>query len=333
MIFGSELVNQAEGAILAHSVTLPKGRIRKGVTLSAGHIRQLQNAGVAEVTVARLEAGDVHENDAAARLATALVPDPEAVSLRLSNPATGRVNLFATAPGVAQIAADRINAANAIDPMITVATVPSWQRMDKGGMVATVKIISYGVAEDTLAQACAAGQGGLALRTPVFRTADLIQTSVADESGDKGHAVIGARVSALNVALGGKMVVPHQIVPLRDALAAAKGEVLFILTGSATSDPADVAPQALREAGGSVIHFGMPVDPGNLLFIGTLGDKPVIGLPGCARSPALNGADWVLERVICGIPVTSTDIMAMGVGGLLKEIPTRPQPRHKIDGR
>ena len=71
----------------------------------------------------------------------------------------------------------------------------------------------------------------------------------------------------------------------------------------------------------------MPVDPGNLLFLGHLGDRPVIGLPGCARSPALNGADWVLERVICGQEVTSADIAAMAVGGLLKEIPTRPQPR------
>jgi molybdenum cofactor cytidylyltransferase len=71
----------------------------------------------------------------------------------------------------------------------------------------------------------------------------------------------------------------------------------------------------------------MPVDPGNLLFLGHRGDTPVIGLPGCARSPALNGADWVLSRVICGVDVTPRDIAGMGVGGLLKEIVTRPQPR------
>ena len=71
----------------------------------------------------------------------------------------------------------------------------------------------------------------------------------------------------------------------------------------------------------------MPVDPGNLLFLGHLGEAPVIGLPGCVRSPALNGADWVLERVACAVPVSAADISAMGVGGLLKEIPTRPQPR------
>ena len=88
-----------------------------------------------------------------------------------------------------------------------------------------------------------------------------------------------------------------------------------------------MAPSAVRRAGGSVERFGMPVDPGNLLFLGQIGERPVIGLPGCARSPALNGADWVLSRVACGIAVSGEDIAAMGVGGLLKEIPTRPQPR------
>jgi molybdenum cofactor cytidylyltransferase len=80
-------------------------------------------------------------------------------------------------------------------------------------------------------------------------------------------------------------------------------------------------------AGGTIARFGIPVDPGNLLFLGQLGGKPVVGLPGCARSPALNGADWVLERLAAGIDVTDADIAAMGVGGLLKEMPDRPHPR------
>jgi len=99
------------------------------------------------------------------------------------------------------------------------------------------------------------------------------------------------------------------------------------LTGSATSDHRDVGPAALRTAGGELLRFGMPVDPGNLLFLGERQGRSVIGLPGCARSPRLNGADWVLERLVCGIPVTSEDIAAMGVGGLLKEIAARPEPR------
>ena len=101
---------------------------------------------------------------------------------------------------------------------------------------------------------------------------------------------------------------------------------MLILTGSATSDTRDTAPEALRRAGGQVERFGIPVDPGNLLFLADISGKPVVGLPGCARSPALNGVDWVLERLSAGIPVTGEDIAAMGVGGLLKEMQGRPQP-------
>jgi molybdenum cofactor cytidylyltransferase len=121
--------------------------------------------------------------------------------------------------------------------------------------------------------------------------------------------------------------VAHEVPAVGAALRQAAGDMVLILTGSATSDLHDTAPEGLRAAGGEVVRFGMPVDPGNLLFLGTLGERPVIGLPGCARSPALNGADWVLERLACGLTVGNDEIAAMGVGGLLKEIPIRPQLR------
>lgn len=331
MEFGEVLLDQAAGAVLAHSVALPGGkRLRKGRVLEAADIATLRDAGIAAVTVARLAPGDVDEDAAAKRLAGALVPDPEAAGLELRAVGTGRVNILATDPGIARVEAARIHAINRADPAITLATVPPSQRMEPGEMVATVKIIAYAVAGAALARACHAAQGGLALARPVLQTAGLIQTSVGGpENPDKGRAVTAERLERLGVALAGDVVVPHRVEPLAEALAETPGAVLLILTGSATSDIRDVAPEALRAAGGTVAHFGMPVDPGNLLFIGDLHGRPVIGLPGCARSPALNGADWVLERVICGVPVAAEEIMAMGVGGLLKEIPTRPRPRSR----
>jgi molybdenum cofactor cytidylyltransferase len=125
------------------------------------------------------------------------------------------------------------------------------------------------------------------------------------------------------------LTVPHKTAELAQVISGAQGDIILILTASATSDPSDVAPQAVRDAGGNVTRFGMPVDPGNLLFLGDYGGRPVIGLPGCARSPALNGADWVLERVVCGVPVSDQDIAAMGVGGLLKESAARGMPRER----
>jgi molybdenum cofactor cytidylyltransferase len=330
MRFGAVPLSEAEGAILAHSVALPKGRLRKGVMLDAAALCKLTAAGVSRVTVARLEADDVHEDRAAERLAQALVPDPAAVNLRVAQASTGRVNIYATKIGVAQIDATRINAVNAVHPMVTVATVPEWHRMAARGMVATVKIISYAAPEAAVAAACEAGQDALGLRPVVRKRALLIQTTVGgrDDSA-KGQRAMGQRFDRMGVRLGPKTVVPHETEALRAALTDAMPDydILCILTGSATSDLHDVAPEAVRAAGGHVVHYGMPVDPGNLLFWGHLGDVPVIGLPGCAKSPALNGADWVTERLLCDVPVTPADVMGMGVGGLLKEPPSRPTPR------
>ncbi len=327
MIFGPAPLTEAEGAVLAHSVPLPKGRLRKGKVLGRAEIAQLGAAGVDEVIVARLGPGDVSEDAAAERLAHALVPDPQAAGLRLSRAATGRVNIFADCLGVAEVEAAKIDAINAVHPMITVATVPEWQRMGLRGMVATVKIISYAVPDDALERACALGRDGLRMRGVAVAHAQLIQTCVAPEDGKKGQKAIGDRLDRLGVALGDICVVPHETAALAAAIAASETGAILILTASATSDINDVAPLALRAAGGQVIHYGMPVDPGNLLFYGDVNGTPVIGLPGCARSPALNGADWVMERLLCGVPVTPRDIAGMGVGGLLKEIQTRPHPR------
>ncbi|MDX1782186.1 MAG: molybdopterin-binding protein [Thalassovita sp.] len=327
MRFGPVPADQVEGAILAHSLTVDGKRMRKGIVLQASDVEALQGAGIAEVTVARLEECDLHEDAAAAALAAALVPDPAAAGLRLSKSFTGRVNITADGPGVVVMDQDRLVALNAIDPMITLATVPPYQQMAEGGMVGTVKIISYGVARADIERACDLGAGALRLARPVCSTASLIITDIPGGPGDKGRDAVEARVTMLGMTLCECRVVPHREADLAEAIAGTTGDLVMVLTGSATSDAYDVAPQALRRAGGRVERFGMPVDPGNLLFLGNLGDRPFIGLPGCARSPALNGADWVLSRVACGLEVSGADIAAMGVGGLLKEIPTRPMPR------
>ncbi|MBE1284784.1 MAG: molybdopterin biosynthesis protein [Rhodobacteraceae bacterium] len=333
MKFGQVPVGDAGGAILAHSLQVtgegPKPRkIAKGTELGPQDLKDLLADGVASVTVARLEPGDIHENDAALALAQALVPDPEGQRIRITGAGAGRVNLYATSCGVVKLDRARIEAVNAVDPMITIATVPSFHRVDADGMIATIKIIAYAVDGEALERAGQGAGGSIRVTAPIYPSATLIETiTTPEEPSVKGRNAMAGRLDRMGMALSERVIVPHRQDELAQAVAEAPGEVIFILTGSATSDPLDVAPEAVRQAGGTVTRFGMPVDPGNLLFIGQIGEKPVIGLPGCARSPALNGADWVLERVICGIEVTGADIAGMGVGGLLKEIPTRPQPR------
>lgn len=328
MKFGQVPLTEAAGAILAHSLQAGGRKIAKGTELTTADLADLETEGFGEITVARLEAGDVQENEAAQALARMIVPDSEAQHVRISGAGAGRVNLYAATCGVVQLDAARLKAVNEVDPMISIATVPGWHRVDAGGMIATIKIISYAVPQDALLRAGAGAGGALKVTAPAYGSATLIETRVnADTPSDKGRAAMAGRLDRMGLELSPRVVVRHHEAELRQAIVEAPGDLVLILTGSATSDPLDVAPQALRLAGGEVTRFGMPVDPGNLLFLGALGDKPVVGLPGCARSPALNGADWVLERVICGIEVSSGDIAAMGVGGLLKEIPTRPMPR------
>lgn len=325
MKFGSVPLADAAGAILAHSITLPGGRLRKGVRLEASHLQQLSDAGHEKIVVARLDNDDVHENDAALSVARAL--SDRCTAQHLSEPFTGRVNLIADQPGVVKLDASRINAANMIDPSITVATVPAFHQIHPGGMVATVKIIAYGVARTAVEQACDVLHGAIAVQRPVYATASLIVSEITGGPGTKGVQAIRDRLEGLGMALEETLLCAHEEAAMTTAFKAAKGDMVLVLTGSATSDPADTAPSALQGAGGRLERFGMPVDPGNLLFLGALQNKPVIGLPGSARSPVLHGADWILSRVACGIKVSGDDMARMGVGGLLKEIPTRPQPR------
>lgn len=326
MRFGPVSTDEATGATLAHSIRADGRRFGKGEIVTSEMIAALQNAGVLEITVAIIDEEDLTEDEAAADIAISL----DGPHLSISAPFTGRVNIFAETAGVVRIDADKITAANRVDEAVTIATLPDYARVSQRQMLATVKIIPYAAPRESVAAAAKAAAGALVLHPQKLMRASVFLTrtqGMKESVLAKGGAAVEARLNALNVTSGAPIITPHETAPLADALSHATGEIILILGGSATSDRGDVGPAAVRQAGGRIERFGMPVDPGNLLFLGELDGKPVLGLPGCARSPKLNGVDWVLERLVCGLPVRSADIEVMGVGGLLKEIPSRPQPR------
>lgn len=332
MKFGPVKVEDALGTILAHSTQAGKRRIRKGCKLNTADISDLKTAGIEQVTVAALSADDVHEDDAAEQLANALI-EGTCTHLRLNAAFTGRVNIYAESPGIFRVDADAVNRFNRVDPSITVSTLSDLVRVQARDLVATVKIIPFAAPGDKIKEATAQATGALTLAAfkPKDVTLILTRTAAMKESLlTKGKLAIEQRLQSLGCTLCDTRIIQHNTSDLADALAAATTDLVLILTASATSDENDVGPAALLTAGGELARFGMPVDPGNLLFLGIFGDKTIVGLPGCARSPALNGADWVLERLISGIDVKADDIAAMGVGGLLKEISTRPQPRGAV---
>jgi len=328
--FGPVPPAEAAGAVLAHSLASGGLKLRKGRVLSAADAAAIAAAGLGEVTVARLEPGDLSEDAAAEAVARALVPEDGGLGLSRSAAYTGRVNLFAEAAGILRVDAGAVEALNLVDPAITLGTLADYARVQPRQMVATVKVIPYGVGGAAVARAAAAARGALRVQGFVPRQVDLILTATPGMKESliaKGAAVVQARLAALGQEMAAPVTVAHETAAVASAVRAAAGELVLILGASATSDAADVCPAGVVAAGGRLVRFGMPVDPGNLLFLAEQGGRPVVGLPGCARSPALNGADWVLERLAAGIAVGNAEIAAMGVGGLLKEIPVRPQPR------
>ena len=337
MKFGRFAVAAGEGLILAHSVKGPGVVLRKGEVIGADEIAALENAGITSVIGARLEAGDIVENEAARRLAERIA----GLHVSLERPFTGRCNLLAEADGLVRVEAAVVDAINAVDEAITLATVAPMQPAAAGEMVATVKIIPFAVGFARLDAALTAGRLGaisiapfLPLRVAVVSTLlPALKRSVVD----KTVGILEDRLRPARARIVAEARVAHDVAPLADAIGAVADVDLVVIFGaSAITDRRDVVPVAIERAGGTVDHLGMPVDPGNLLLLGRLGRDgaavPVIGAPGCARSAKENGFDFVLWRLLAGIPVRGADLRSMGVGGLLGEIPTRPQRRRPPDG-
>ncbi len=333
MIFAAVPPAEAEDALLAHSVRAGKLAFKKGRRLSAADIAALSEAGIERITVARLEPGDVGEDEAARRIAAALAGP----GLAPAAPFTGRANLIAEAPGLLVFDRVRLDRLNLVDESVTVATLAAFDAVEPGQMAATVKIIPFAVSGAVLDRCLAiAAEGGPMLRLAPFRPrrVALIQTrlpGLKESVLDKTSEIMAGRLQALGVeAPAPEARCDHAEAPLTAAIRqvlADGAELLLIAGASAITDRRDVLPASILAAGGAVDHFGMPVDPGNLLLLAHIGKTPVLGLPGCVRSPKFNGFDWVLQRLVADLPVTGRDLMLMGAGGLLKEIPTRPQPR------
>ena len=97
---------------------------------------------------------------------------------------------MATGPGIVNLQADRLIAFNSIDPIVSFATVPNYQQMQKGGLVGTVKIISYAVDAEKLRSACALGSAAIKTLPPQLKTAGLVVSQNASRSDDKGISAI-----------------------------------------------------------------------------------------------------------------------------------------------
>ncbi len=331
MKFGRLNIDDCTGAVLAHHQRLSGKRLSKGTKLDSRLLAQLKKEGLDTLIVAQAEAGDIAEDEVAERLAGQLACD----GLETSTAATGRVNFRAAQRGIVRYEREDVTDFNLVDEGVALSLVPPNQLLHKGQMAATLKIIPYFISSRVVAQL-----GRLLDSRPLFsfhplkqKQAVLIQTrnsTLPEKVYHATEAVTGARLESLGSQLAASYVCAHDQDQLTAEIERAKQTgcgLILLCGGTAIADRNDVLPAAVVQSGGVVEQLGLAVDPGNMLMVARIGEVPVIGMPGCARSPKLNGFDWVLHLLLAGLPLSRRELAAMGAGGLLTEIASRPLPR------
>jgi molybdenum cofactor cytidylyltransferase len=332
MKFGAVPVSEAEGGVAVHSIRQGGLVLKKGTLIGKAEIAALKSAGIAEIVVARIEPGDVSEDAAAAEIAATVAGE----GVHVERAFTGRANLFAQTAGVLVVDKDAVDRLNQVEESITFATLPAYKPVVAGEMIATVKIIPFAVAAKARDAALAVARNARPLvRIAPYRIRKIgvVSTLLPGLAGkviEKTLKVTEERLAPAGAGIVVERRVPHEQRALARAIEEVLGEgaeLVIVFGASAIADRRDVIPAAVEAIGGRIEHFGMPVDPGNLLLIAAARGRPLLGAPGCARSPKENGFDWILMRLLAGLEVPREAITGMGVGGLLMEIVTRPQPR------
>lgn len=332
MIFAPCSLDDAEGTVLAHRLIVGEVTFKKGHILSLSDISLLRSSGYSSLIVARPEAGDIDENKAA----FAVAKMAQGAGLDLRQPFTGRCNLYAKTSGLFIYDDNQLNSLNLIHESITVAALPKFSPVLIGQLVATIKIIPFFIPQSVLYSCHEINRAN----PPLFHVAPFQKKTVAliqtELSGIKPNAytktaiTMKRRVEALGSTIDIERRCAHTSADIAKNIeeALTRGCDLILISGaSAIVDRNDIIPSAILETGGNIIHFGMPVDPGNLLLLASSKNKtPILGLPGCARSPQTNGLDLVLQRLHAGIVLSGKDIQLMGGGGLLTEAEEEDRP-------
>lgn len=333
MEFGPVAPRDASGCVLGHQLRLSDRTLPKGHRITSADVEAMEAASIGSVTVARLDPGDVIEGDAALRLARSIA----GAGVSCEGPFTGRANVRATTAGIVTVDAEGIAALLGIDERLTVATLHPGASVRDGQLVATAKVIPFAVPEALVVrwEAAAALTPPLCVRPFAPRAAALVLTRFPDTSDavlERATRSMATRLEARGSSLREERRCAHDASAVEHEIRAALAngaDLVTVLGASQIADRSDVVPAAVVAAGGQVHRLGLPVDPGNLTMIGTIGSTPVLGVPGCARSLRPSGFDRILDLVLAGTAPDLIDVDSMGVGGLLKEIASRPRPRRR----
>ena len=322
---------ESKGSILAQSYNLSERKLSKGTRVSKAIVELLNKENIKTILCAVPHENDMDEDAAAEAISNAI----DRNRLYAEEASTGRVNFRTPALGVVRYNRELIKKINLVDESIAFSIVEHNQLLAKNDLIATLKIIPFFVSKIYVERVVT-----LLSKHEIFKIHRLEEKKVGfiqtyydwqKRSIFKATSnVTRSRLDALGCLLEKETLIPHDHESLCSEIKSSidsGAQVLLISGASAITDRSDYIPKAILSVGGEIIQYGLAVDPGNLLLIGKIGGTTVIGMPGCARSPKLNGFDWVLQLLMANIPITKEELADMGAGGLLMEIASRPLPR------
>jgi len=320
-------VEEAVGLRLGHDITeiIPgkhKGpRFKRGHLITEEDIPRLLDVGKAHIYIMELEADEVHEEDAAARLARAAAGS----NLRLTEPSEGRVNMVATCAGLLQVNQELLYRFNDLGELI-LATLFSDQFIEEGTVVAGTRTVPVVVKEDLVARAEALCRDDVIVSVsavPAKKVCLLVTGSevFTGRIKDGFEPAVRLRVESMGSTLEPAVLAPDDpdIIAGHIKSFAASGADLILVSGGMSVDPDDLTPEGIRRSGAKVESHGFPVLPGSMFLMSYLGDIPVLGLSGCVLHDPVTAFDLLLPKLLAGIRVNRADIMRMGHGGLQRK--------------
>ena len=331
MQFGSFKLDKAKGLILAHSLKLENLNIRKGTIITQEHINELVKNNINSIVCARLSNNDIEENKAAIIISKSFSHK----SLKFSKSKTGRINIFSKYNGLLNYSINSLMKFNLVDEGIALALLSQNSLVKEKQLIGTLKIIPYSLPRKITTQFNVLNQF-IKVKPIKEKRFALIQTIFSKtklSSVNKTLEETKSRVEVLKGNLLNDVICQHsedELIKKINLLIKKDIDILLISCASAVSDRNDILPKSIVSLGGKILHFGMPVDPGNLLILASLNKKYIIGMPGCARSPSLNGLDLILRMLVVDIKINKDLIASLGAGGLLKDTKFRPMPRNNL---
>ena len=301
-------VEEAVGMKLAHDITEIVPAKHKGPAFRRGHVVQpedipkLLDVGKAHLYVMELEKDELHEEDAARRLAKAAAGP----NIRLTDPVEGRVNLIAEAPGLLKVDEARLNQFNALGDLI-LATVPSNRYVKKGEVLAGTRTIPVVVKEELVKKAEAICNGKpIVTIVPIPRKrVHLIVTGSEVFTGrikDGFEPVVRRKLSELGTELASSILAPDDPDTIAGHIKDARraGADLILVSGGMSVDPDDLTPEGIRRSGARVECHGFPVLPGSMFLMAYLKETPIVGLSGCVMHDPVTAFDVLLPRLLAG---------------------------------